>query len=46
MIAGGGNTPEQVTLWFVNEGTLGCFKDIVLSDVKFEPVLVKNSGIV
>jgi hypothetical protein len=31
---------EKVTFWFVNEGTLGCFKDIVLSSVKFEPVLV------
>lgn len=35
---------EAVTLWFVNEGTLGCFKDIVLSDVKFEPELVLHAG--
>lgn len=36
---------EDVMLWFVNEGTLGCFKDIVLSAVKFEPVLVKPRNI-
>lgn len=35
---------EPTTLWFVNEGTLGCFKDIVLSDVKFEPELVSHAG--
>ena len=35
----GGKDEELITLWFVNEGTLGCFKDIVLSDVKFEPEL-------
>ena len=31
---------QKIVLWFVNEGTLGCFKDIVLSNVAFEPVLV------
>ena len=33
---------ESVLLWLVNEGVLGCFKDIVLNDEKFEPLLVTS----
>ena len=33
---------ERVLLWLVNEGVLGCFKDIVLNDEKFEPLLVTS----
>lgn len=35
---------ETVLLWLVNEGVLGCFKDIVLNDEKFEPHLVTSSS--
>ena len=36
------NSSEQIMLCFVNEGPMGCFKDLVLSDVKFEPNLVPD----
>ncbi len=34
---------EEVTMWYVNEGVHGCFKDAVLSDVLFQPQIVDVS---